>query len=419
MTVNLSARRAAGVKCRGEKNMKKKLFALVLALVLCLGLLPAAGAAYMGDFDIKDGVLRSYFGGDSELTIPAGVTKIGPYAVSNRPNLTSVTIPSGVTSIEEGAFRSCEKLVSVTIPSSVTSIGTRAFNDCTSLTSITIPSSVRTIGVGAFQRCTGLTSVNLPGNNAKLLSGAFEDCTGLTSVTIPEGYTNIGEGAFMGCTNLTRVTIPASVTSIDSSAFGDCVRLTDVYYGGSKAQWSAIVVDNRAAGNRYLVDAAIHFDSGSPAETQRPMALASTQSVTVDGKKVEFQMYALTDASGNGTNYVKLRDMAYVLNGTKAQFSVGYDNASKSISVATGRSYQAGGTEMKTPFSGDRTYTGGTQTVQVDGKAVSMEAITLVDDNGGGYNYFKLRDLGAALGFNVGWSKTQGVLIESDKPYSE
>ena len=170
MTVKLSARRAAGVKCRGEKNMKKKLFALVLALVLCLGLLPAAGAAYMGDFDIKDGVLRSYFGGDSELTIPAGVTKIGPYAVSNRPNLTSVTIPSGVTSIEEGAFRSCEKLVSVTIPTSVTAIGTRAFNDCTSLTSITIPSSVRTIGVGAFQRCTGLTSVNLPGNNAKLLS---------------------------------------------------------------------------------------------------------------------------------------------------------------------------------------------------------------------------------------------------------
>ena len=48
-----------------------------------------------------------------------------------------------------------------------------------------------------------------------------------------------------------------------------------------------------------------------------------------------------------------------------------------------------------------------------------MEAITLVDDNGGGYNYFKLRDLGAALGFNVGWSKTQGVFIESDKPYTE
>ena len=48
-------------------------------------------------------------------------------------------------------------------------------------------------------------------------------------------------------------------------------------------------------------------------------------------KAVEFQMYALVDANGNGTNYIKLRDMAQVLNGTKAQFSVGYDNASKSV----------------------------------------------------------------------------------------
>ena len=31
---------------------------------------------------------------------------------------------------------------------------------------------------------------------------------------------------------------------------------------------------------------------------------------------------------------------------------MGYDNASKSISVATGQAYTSTGTEMKTPFSG-------------------------------------------------------------------
>ena len=148
-------------------------------------------------------------------------------------------------------------------------------------------------------------------------------------------------------------------------------------------------------------------------------AKASTQTVMVDGKAVEFQMYTLLDENGNGTNYVKLRDMAQVLNGTKAQFSVGYDNATKSISAITGQAYTSTGTEMTTPFSGDRAYTGGAQPIQVDGKAVNMTAITLLDDAGGGYNYFKLRDLGAALGFNVGWSKEQGVFIESDKPYAE
>ncbi len=144
-------------------------------------------------------------------------------------------------------------------------------------------------------------------------------------------------------------------------------------------------------------------------------AIASTQTVTVDGKAVEFQMYALKDANGNLTNYIKLRDMAYVLNGTKAQFSVGYDGA---ISLATGKAYEAGGTEMTTPYSGDRAYTGGSQTVKIDGEDVAMTAITLTDDNGGGYNYFKLRDLGKALGFNVGYSNENGVFIESDKPYA-
>lgn len=149
------------------------------------------------------------------------------------------------------------------------------------------------------------------------------------------------------------------------------------------------------------------------------LAYASTQTVEVDGRKVEFQMYALMDASGNGTNYIKLRDMAQVLNGTKAQFSVGYDNASKSISAATGEAYTPTGTEMTTPFSGNRMFTGKDQTILVDGKQTSMFVITLLDDQGGGYNYFKLRDLGKALGFNVGWTSQRGVFLETDKPYAE
>ena len=142
-------------------------------------------------------------------------------------------------------------------------------------------------------------------------------------------------------------------------------------------------------------------------------AYAASQTVSIDGRPVSFQMYALKDGNGNLTNYIKLRDMAYILNGTKAQFAVGYDGT---ISLTTGQPYQAGGTEMTTPYSGDRAYSGGAQTVKINGKDVAMTAITLTDDNGGGYNYFKLRDLGKALGFNVSWNN--GVVVESDKPYA-
>lgn len=56
-----------------------------------------------------------------------------------------------------------------------------------------------------------------------------------------------------------------------------------------------------------------------------------------------------------------------------------------------------------------------TQTVKVDGQAVQLEAIQ-IEYNGGGYTYYKLRDLGQALGFNVGWDGT--IFIETDKPYN-
>lgn len=43
----------------------------------------------------------------------------------------------------------------------------------------------------------------------------------------------------------------------------------------------------------------------------------------------------------------------------------------------------------------------------------------LFDDDGGGFTYYKLRDLGMALGFNVGWNTETGTaFIETDKPYT-
>lgn len=153
-------------------------------------------------------------------------------------------------------------------------------------------------------------------------------------------------------------------------------------------------------------------DPGSttpPADTipAEGTAYASTQNITIDGKAVEFAAYALKNESGDLTNYVKLRDIAVAINGTDAQFEVGFDG---SIILTTKTAY-SGAADTTTPFSGDRAYKGGAQTVKVDGKDVAMTAITLTDDNGGAYNYFKLRDLGSVLGFTVGYSNETGISI--------
>lgn len=140
-------------------------------------------------------------------------------------------------------------------------------------------------------------------------------------------------------------------------------------------------------------------------------AYASTQPVLVNGTAVEFQCYALKDTKGNDTNYVKLRDVASILNGTAVQFNVGWDGT---VNIETEKAYTPNGSEMFTPFSGDRVYKSAGAETRVDGRGVSLNAIVLTDDQGGAYTYYKLRDLGMILGFQVGWNSQSGIYIETE-----
>ena len=142
---------------------------------------------------------------------------------------------------------------------------------------------------------------------------------------------------------------------------------------------------------------------------------ARTQNIDIDGKVVAFKTYAIVDSNGGETNYVKLRDVAYAMNGTAAQFSVDWDG---DVLIVPHSAYTPNGSEMSTPFTGDRAYTKTASATRVNGQSVPFSAIYLTDDNHGGYTYYKLRDLGQVLGFNVSWSVERSIYIESDKPYT-
>ncbi len=146
-------------------------------------------------------------------------------------------------------------------------------------------------------------------------------------------------------------------------------------------------------------------------------AVATTQTVEVDGRAVTFETYALLDANGFQTNYAKLRDVAYVLNGTAAQFAVDW-SSEDGVAIATGQRYTADGSEMSTPYSGDRRCQVLDETTAVDGANQAIAAIRLFDDGGNGYTYYKLRDLGSCLGFQVDWTRERGVFIDTSKLYS-
>lgn len=140
-------------------------------------------------------------------------------------------------------------------------------------------------------------------------------------------------------------------------------------------------------------------------------AYPSAQTVDVDGRAVEFQCYALKDENGFDTNYIKLRDLADILNGSAAQFEVGWNG---NITITTAQSYTKNGSEQNTPFSGQREYEKAAVKTLVNGVGTTLDAFQLKDDNGGGYTYYKLRDLGAALGFTVDWSGERGIFIETN-----
>ena len=144
----------------------------------------------------------------------------------------------------------------------------------------------------------------------------------------------------------------------------------------------------------------------APSQSSGKTVSPTAHSMTVDGAKVSPAAYTI-----DGNNYFKLRDIAALLTGTTAQFQVGYDAKTQAISLTTGQPYTAVGGELTALPAGDQKAVPTPSAVYVDGKQVSLTAYNI-----NGNNYFKLRDLGQALGFYVGWNdSTRTVVVESGR----
>ena len=109
----------------------------------------------------------------------------------------------------------------------------------------------------------------------------------------------------------------------------------------------------------------------------------------------------------NGNNFVKLRDLAYLLNGTAKQFSVTYNSASNLVSLYSGSSYVSVGGEMNIP--GSYAKAGETkQSIYLNSSYVYPMAYN-IDGN----NYVLLRDMAALLDINISFSGSTAYLNTS------
>ncbi len=210
--------------------MKKRIWSMLLVLLLAISLLPvpaaAAGSGTCGEYLSwtlsDDGVLTIRGTGEMEDYDLSGQTSTAAPWYDSRKSIRSVVIEQGVTSVGSNAFCYCDRLKTAKIPSSVQRIGEKAFQQCTGLESVTIPNGVKTIEAYTFNNCMNLSSIRIPSGVTSIGEFAFSSCIRLTSVTIPQSVKSIGRYAFYGCSGLKSVTIPSGVKRIEDHTFSGC-----------------------------------------------------------------------------------------------------------------------------------------------------------------------------------------------------
>ncbi len=335
-----------------------------------------------GEFPTLNGILYAYNGKGGNVVVPSGVTKIACSFEENfakRSNITSITIPEGVTEI-----------------------GNSVFSDCGSLKSITLPSTLKKLG-----------------------GSAFWGCKSLEKVVLPEGLTTLESDTFWGCTSLKEVTIPASVTTVGCRVFVEDTK----YENGRSVRipLTGITIHGApgTAAERLANGMGYSFVADQPSTSALPqagVAQANTQVITVlywyydealekdvcEEKEITFYCYALNNG---GINYVMLRDVAKAVSGSIHQFDVSWDGAANSITLLDGVEYESDGSELKPYFEGDQKYRVSTTPVMCYGLPVIMDGLTLTDANGGDRNYYKLRDIGRIIGFDVSWDADRDIII--------
>ncbi len=91
--------------------------------------------------------ITGYTGSDAHVAVPQfinglPVTKIGPNAFSNNPNLVRVVLPISATEVAAGSFANSPNLLSVHLPLTVRTIGDGAFSGSASLRTVQLPSDL-------------------------------------------------------------------------------------------------------------------------------------------------------------------------------------------------------------------------------------------------------------------------------------
>lgn len=188
-----------------------------MALIVALSCFVIGASAASANFTIEDGVLLSYSGDSSEITVPGEVYRISDGVFEGNTSLKSVTLPSSVIEIGNRAFYGCSSLVEVKGGENVYSVGSLCFEKTPYFFEST--EEFFTLGKTLLWYNGDSAEVTLPQGISAIAPYAFLRSSTLGSFSATDDLTMIGEGAFYECTHLSRLSISESVEFIDAYAF--------------------------------------------------------------------------------------------------------------------------------------------------------------------------------------------------------
>ena len=189
---------------------------------------------------IGEGAFSGCTGMDSELSMPASLTRVGADAFAGSGvkrvdfsgaegldlsnaynlfggcrNLSEVVLPNATKMIPGSMFKG-SGLSEVYLPEGLESIGSEAFKECGLLKGINLPSTVNNIGDRAFAY-SGLEGIDLPKSVTEMGEYVFTGSK-VAYVNFPAGLTGISSGMAKGCPDLMVVNLPRKLQSIGNEA---------------------------------------------------------------------------------------------------------------------------------------------------------------------------------------------------------
>ena len=146
------------------------------------------------------------------------------------------------------------------------------------------------------------------------------------------------------------------------------------------------------------------------AESKTVDAVKNTKKITLDGEEVMVGAYDV-----EGYNYLKLRDVAAILNTKKCQFNIGFDEPTRLITVELAKGYEKVEGDLAEIKDEKAKAIVSVKKILVNGEEKEIKT-ALINE----YNYMQLRDLGSLVGLDVKYDKVNKVImLKSDAEAKE